>query len=85
MFDEDFSSVCGEFADLDGDGTVDMEEYLNEEEDYNRIMGILFCSLLREQGAGMDGLQGSCGIRQGSIQGKQVLSYRLDAGRRADA
>ena len=39
MFDEDFSSVCGEFADLDGDGTVDMEEYLNEEDDYNRIMG----------------------------------------------
>ena len=29
MFDEDFSSVCGAFADLDGDGTVDMEEYLN--------------------------------------------------------
>ena len=42
MFDEDFSSVCGEFADLDGDGTVDMEEYLNEEDDYNRIMGISF-------------------------------------------
>lgn len=40
MFDEDFSSVCGAFADLDGDGTVDMEEYLNEEEDYNRIIGI---------------------------------------------
>ena len=39
MFDEDFSSICGEFADLDGDGTVDMEEYLNEEDDYNRIMG----------------------------------------------
>lgn len=39
MFDEDFSSVCGEFADLDGDSTVDMEEYLNEEDDYNRIMG----------------------------------------------
>lgn len=69
MFDEDFSSICGEFAALDGDGTVDMEEYLNEEEDYNRIMGILFCSLLREQGAGMDGLQGSCGIRQGDVQG----------------
>lgn len=85
MFDEDFSSICGEFSDLDGDGTVDMEEYLNEEDDYNRIMGILFCSLLREQGAGMDGLQGSGRIRQGSIQGKQVLSYRLDAGRRTDA
>ena len=39
MFDEDFSSICGEFADLDGDSTVDMEEYLNEEDDYNRIMG----------------------------------------------
>ena len=39
MFDEDFSSVCGDFADLDGDSTVDMEEYLNEEDDYNRIMG----------------------------------------------
>ncbi len=39
MFDEDFSSICGEFADLDGDGRVDMEEYLNEEDDYNRIMG----------------------------------------------
>lgn len=37
MFDEDFSSVCGEFADFYGDGTVDMEEYLNEEDDYNRI------------------------------------------------
>ena len=46
-----------------------MEEYLNEVDDYNRIMGILFCSLLREQGAGMDGLQGSCGIRQGGVQG----------------
>ena len=29
MLDEEFSSVCGEFADLDGDSTVDMEEYLN--------------------------------------------------------
>ena len=48
MFDEDFSSNSGEFAALDGDGTVDMEEYLNEEDDYNRIMGILFCSLLRK-------------------------------------
>ena len=26
MFDEDFSSVCGEFADLYGDGTVDINE-----------------------------------------------------------
>ena len=39
MFDEDFSDFCGNFADLDGDGKVDMEEYLNEEDDYNRIMG----------------------------------------------
>lgn len=39
MFDEDFSDFCGDFADLDGDGTVDMDEYLNEEDDYNRIMG----------------------------------------------
>ena len=79
MFDEDFSSICGEFADLNGDGYVDMEEYLNEEDDYNRIMGILFCSLLREQGAGTDGFQGSCGIRQSGVQGEQVLSHRMDA------
>lgn len=38
MFDEDFSSICGEFANLNGDGKVDMEEYLNKEDDYNRIM-----------------------------------------------
>lgn len=53
MFDEDFSSVCGEFADLDGDSTVDMEEYLNEEDDYNRPLrsGILpYRPLSRRQG-----------------------------------
>ena len=39
MFDDDFSGFCGGFADLDGDGRVNMDEYLNEEDDYNRIMG----------------------------------------------
>lgn len=39
MFDLDFSHLTGEFADLDGDGEVSMDEYLNEEDDYNRIMG----------------------------------------------
>ena len=39
MFDDDFSGFCGEFADLDGDGKVSLYEYLNEEDDYNRIMG----------------------------------------------
>lgn len=39
MFDDDFSDFSGEFADLNGDGKVSMDEYLNEEDDYNRIMG----------------------------------------------
>lgn len=39
MFKEDFSDFCGDFADLNGDGIVDMNEYLNEEDDYKRIMG----------------------------------------------
>ena len=40
MFDdEDFSCMTGGLGDLDGDGEVDFEEYLNEEDDFQRIIG----------------------------------------------
>ena len=40
MFDdEDFSSMTSGLGDLDGDGDVDFVEYMNEEDDYQRIMG----------------------------------------------
>lgn len=38
MFDDDFSLFYGKIADLNGDGKVSMDEYLNEEYDYNHIM-----------------------------------------------
>ena len=37
--DEDYSFLTGGLGDLDGDGRVDFIEYLNEEDDYQRIMG----------------------------------------------
>ena len=36
--DEDYSSLTGGLGDLDGDGRVDFAEYINEEDDYQRIM-----------------------------------------------
>lgn len=38
MFIDDFSDFTGDFADLDGDGKVDLAEYLNETYEYNQIM-----------------------------------------------
>ena len=37
--DEDYGFLTGGLGDLDGDGRVDFIEYLNEEDDYQRIMG----------------------------------------------
>ena len=40
MFDdEDFGFLTGGLGDLDGDGDVDFVEYMNEEDDFQRIMG----------------------------------------------
>ncbi|MBQ2676436.1 MAG: hypothetical protein IJF54_03415 [Clostridia bacterium] len=39
MFDEDYSFLTGGLGDLDGDGRVDFAEYLNEEYEYEQIMG----------------------------------------------
>ena len=39
MFNEDYSFLTGNQADLDGDGNVDLEEYLNDEDDFERIYG----------------------------------------------
>ena len=36
--DEDYGFLTGGFGDLDGDGRVDFVEYMNEEDDYQRIM-----------------------------------------------
>lgn len=36
---DDFSFLTGKQADLDNDGTVSFGEYMNEEDDYSRIMG----------------------------------------------
>lgn len=39
MFDdEDFGFLTGGLGDLDGDGDVDFAEYMNEEDDFQRIM-----------------------------------------------
>lgn len=37
--DEDYGFLTGGLGDLDGDGRVDFAEYMNEEDDYQRIMG----------------------------------------------
>ncbi|MBE6728546.1 MAG: hypothetical protein E7562_07885 [Ruminococcaceae bacterium] len=37
--DEDYGFLAGGLGDLDDDGKVDFLEYLNEEDDYQRIMG----------------------------------------------
>ena len=37
--DEDYGFLTGGLGDLDGDGDVDFAEYMNEEDDYQRIMG----------------------------------------------
>ena len=37
--DEDYGFLTGGFGDLDGDGRVDFAEYLNEEYEYQQIMG----------------------------------------------
>lgn len=37
--DEDYSFLTGGLGDLDGDGRVDFIEYMNEEDDFQRIMG----------------------------------------------
>ncbi|MBQ0083537.1 MAG: hypothetical protein KBS52_02075, partial [Clostridiales bacterium] len=37
--DEDYGFLTGGLGDLDGDGDVDFGEYLNEEDDFERIMG----------------------------------------------
>ena len=40
MFDdEDYGFLTGGLGDLDGDGRVDFTEYINEEDDFQRIMG----------------------------------------------
>lgn len=40
MFDdEDYGFLTGGLGDLDGDGDVDFVEYMNEEDDFQRIMG----------------------------------------------
>lgn len=36
--DEDYGFLTGDLGDLDGDGDVDFTEYINEEDDYQRIM-----------------------------------------------
>ena len=36
--DEDYSFLTGGLGDLDGDGRVDFVEYMNEEDDYQRIL-----------------------------------------------
>ena len=36
--DEDYGFLTGGLGDLDGDGRVDFVEYMNEEDDYKRIM-----------------------------------------------
>ena len=36
--DEDYGFLTGGLGDLDGDGDVDFAEYMNEEDDYQRIM-----------------------------------------------
>ena len=41
MFDdEDYGFLTGGLGDLDGDGNVDFAEYLIEEDDFQRIMGV---------------------------------------------
>lgn len=41
MFDdEDYGFLTGGLGDLDGDGKVDFAEYLIEEDDFQRIMGV---------------------------------------------
>ena len=37
MFDDDFSSETGRYADLNNDGKVDSAEYLNDCDDFDRI------------------------------------------------
>ncbi len=37
MFDDDFSSETGRYADLNNDGKVDFAEYLNDCDDFDRI------------------------------------------------
>lgn len=37
--DEDYGFLTGGLGDLDGDGDVDFVEYMNEEDDFQRIMG----------------------------------------------
>ena len=37
--EEDYGFLTGGLGDLDGDGDVDFTEYMNEEDDYQRIMG----------------------------------------------
>lgn len=37
--DEDYGFLTGGLGDLDGDGRVDFVEYINEEDDFQRIMG----------------------------------------------
>lgn len=37
--DDDYSFLTGGLGDLDGDGRVDFEEYMIEEDDFQRIMG----------------------------------------------
>ena len=37
--DEDYGFLTGGLGDLDGDGRVDFVEYMNEEDDFQRIMG----------------------------------------------
>ncbi len=37
--DEDYGFLTGSLGDLDGDGRVDFVEYMNEEDDFQRIMG----------------------------------------------
>ena len=39
MFDDDFSFLTGKQADLDNDGKVSFGEYMNDCDDFNRIMG----------------------------------------------
>ena len=36
--DEDYGFLTGGLGDLDGDGDVDFVEYMNEEDDFQRIM-----------------------------------------------
>lgn len=39
MFDDDFSFLTGKQADLDNDGKVSFGEYMNDCDDFDRIMG----------------------------------------------